>query len=157
MPAPHQFGSRAAKVAFTSVLVAPAARRAMRVESEYRRGGTLAYFPADDVHRAHVIGRCEPSTGIEPFSRLTAQVMTTEPHASPGRVFWIVDNAASHRNWAAARLNDAYPNAHMVHLPVHASWLNQGEVYFSEGHGVVALTVADTRYGVPSGIMARLR
>ncbi|MEV6324918.1 IS630 family transposase [Nocardia sp. NPDC051787] len=110
----------------------PAAGRPMRVESEYRRGGTLAYFAAYDVHRAHVVGRCEPTTGIEPFSRLTAQVMTQEPYASARRVFWIVDNGASHRNWAAAaRLNDAYPNAHMVHLPVHASWLNQVEVYFS--------------------------
>ena len=27
--------------------------------------------------------------------------------------------------WAAARLADAYPNAQMVYLPVHASWLNQ--------------------------------
>ncbi|MFF3575290.1 IS630 family transposase, partial [Nocardia jiangxiensis] len=110
----------------------PAARRPMRVESEYQRGGTLAYFAAYDVHRAHVLGRCEPTTGIEPFARLTAQVMTTEPYASARRVFWIVDNGASHRNWAAAkRLNDAYPNAHMVHLPVHASGLNQVEVYFS--------------------------
>ena len=110
----------------------PAARRPMRVESEYQRGGTLAYFAAYDVHRAHVIGRCEPTTGIDPFSRLTTQVMMTEPYASARRVFWIVDNGASHRNWAAAkRLNDAYPNAHMVHLPVHASWLNQVEVYFS--------------------------
>jgi transposase len=110
----------------------PAAGRPMRVESEYRRRGTLAYFAAYDVHRAHVIGRCEPTTGIEPFARLTTQVMTTEPYAGARRVFWIVDNGASHRNWAAAkRLNDAYPNAHMVHLPVHASWLNQVEVYFS--------------------------
>jgi Homeodomain-like domain len=36
----------------------------MRVESEYTRGGTLAYFAAYDVHRAQVIGRCEPTTGI---------------------------------------------------------------------------------------------
>ena len=43
-----------------------------------------------------------------------------------------MDNGASHRNWAAAdRLSSAYPNAQMVHLPVHASWLNQVEVYFS--------------------------
>ncbi len=110
----------------------PTARRAMRVESEYRRDGTLAYFAAYDVHSAHVIGRCEPSTGIAPFSRLTAQVMTAEPYAGARRVFRIVDNGVSHRNWAApARLADAYPNAHMVYLPVHASWLNQVEVYFS--------------------------
>jgi hypothetical protein len=78
------------------------------------------------------MGRCEPSTGIKPFTALVDQVMTTEPYASAKRVFWVVDNGASHRNWAAAaRLNNAYPNAQMVHLPVHASWLNQVEVYFS--------------------------
>jgi hypothetical protein len=32
---------------------------------------------------------------------------------------------------AASRLSSAYPNAQMVHLPVHASWLNQVEVCFS--------------------------
>jgi transposase len=112
--------------------MAPATRRPMRVEAEYIRGGTLAYFAAYDVHRAHVISRCEPTTGMVPFSRLVDQVMTTEPYASARRVFWVVDNGASHRNWAAAaRMNDAYPNAHMVHLPVHASWLNQVEIYFS--------------------------
>ena len=29
------------------------------------------------------------------------------------------------------RMSRAYPNAILVHLPVHASWLNQVEVYFS--------------------------
>jgi transposase len=110
----------------------PGPRRAVRAESEYARGGTLAYLAAYDVHRAQVIGRCEPSTGIRPFTALVDQVMSTEPYASARRVFWIVDNGASHRNWAAAsRLTGAYPNAQMIHLPVHASWLNQIEVYFS--------------------------
>jgi len=105
----------------------------MRVEAEYARGGTLAYFAAYDVHRAQVFGRCEATTGMAPFARLVEHVMTTEPYASARRVFWVVDNGASHRNWAAAaRMNDAYPNAHMVHLPVHASWLNQVEIYFSD-------------------------
>lgn len=110
----------------------PDTRRPMRVESEYARRGTLAYFAAYDVHHAQVLGRCETTTGIDPFSRLVEQVMTTEPYASARQVFWVVDNGASHRNWAAAaRMNDAWPNAHMVHLPVHASWLNQVEIYFS--------------------------
>ena len=70
------------------------------------------------------------ATGIKPFTALVNQVMTAEPYASAKRVFWVVDNGASHRNWAAAaRMRDVYPNAQMVHLPVHASWLNQ--VYFS--------------------------
>jgi len=110
----------------------PAPGRAMRAESEYARGGTLAYLAAYDVHHAHVTGRCEPTTGIKPFTALVNQVMATEPYTSARRVFWVVDNGASHRNWAAAaRLNDAWPNAQMVHLPVHASWLNQIEIYFS--------------------------
>ncbi|WP_327092550.1 transposase [Nonomuraea sp. NBC_01738] len=110
----------------------PAQGRAIRIESEYHRLGTLAYLAAYDVHRARVMGRCEPSTGIKPFTALVDQVMRSEPYASARRVFWVVDNGSSHRNWAAAaRLSDAYPNAHMVHLPVHASWLNQVEVYFS--------------------------
>jgi transposase len=103
--------------------------RAMRVEHEYVRGGTLAYLAAYDVHRAKVFGRCEPTTGIVSFAALVDQVMTTEPYASARRVFWLVDNGSSHRGWAAAdRLTDAYPNAQMIHLPIHASWLNQVSV-----------------------------
>jgi DDE superfamily endonuclease len=110
----------------------PGPGRPMRAESEYRRFGTLASLAACDVHRAQVIGRCEATTGIRPFTALADQVMAAEPYASARRVFWIVDNGASHRNWAAAaRLSDAHPNAQMVHLPVHASWLNQVEVCFS--------------------------
>ena len=56
--------------------LAPGQARAMRVEHDYRRGGALAYLAAWDVHRGQVIGRCEDTTGIEPFSRLVTQVMT---------------------------------------------------------------------------------
>jgi DDE superfamily endonuclease len=110
----------------------PAPHRAMRVEHEYDRGGALAYLAAWDVHRAKIIGRCEPTTGIEPFRRLVTQVMSTEPYASARRVFWVVDNGSSHRGEAAAaRLTNDWPNATLVSLPVHASWLNQIEIYFS--------------------------
>ncbi|HET6919388.1 MAG TPA: IS630 family transposase [Jiangellaceae bacterium] len=112
--------------------LAPGQARAMRVEHDYRRGGALAYLAAWDVHRGQVIGRCEDSTGIEPFARLVAQVMTTEPYAYADRVFWIVDNGSSHRGQASIdRMHQAWPNAHLVHLPVHTSWLDQCEIYFS--------------------------
>lgn len=53
--------------------------------------------------------------------------MTQEPYASAKRVRWIVDNGSSHRGQKAAdRLTTAFPNAVLVHTPVHASWLNQG-------------------------------
>jgi transposase len=112
--------------------LAPGQARAMRVEHDYRRGGALAYLAAWDVHRGQVIGRCEDSTGIEPFARLVEQVMTAEPYACADRVFWIVDNGSSHRGQASIdRMTTAWPNAHLVHLPVHASWLDQCEIYFS--------------------------
>ena len=102
------------------------------VEFEYRRGGTLAYLAAWDVHHAKLFDRVAPKTGIEPFGRLVEQVMTCEPYASARRVFWIVDNGSSHAGRrSVARLRERWPNAHLVHLPIHASWLNQIELYFS--------------------------
>jgi transposase len=110
----------------------PGKARAMRIEHDYDRGGALAYLAAWDVHRGQVTGRCEPTTGIAPFSRLVKQVMTAEPYASADRVFWIVDNGSSHRGAASVtRMATAWPNAHLIHLPAHASWLDQAEIYFS--------------------------
>jgi transposase len=110
----------------------PGRARAMRVEHDYQRRGALAYLAAWDVHRGQVTGRCEDTTGIEPFSRLVDQVMSSQPYASADRVFWITDNGSSHRGLAAIdRMHAAWPNAHLVHTPVHASWLNQAEIYFS--------------------------
>jgi DDE superfamily endonuclease len=102
------------------------------VEFEYRRGGTLAYLAAWDIHHARLFDRVEAKTGIDPFGRLVEQVMTTEPYASARRVFWIVDNGSSHAgNASIRRIESRFENARLVHLPIHASWLNQIELYFS--------------------------
>ncbi|MBP2373226.1 IS630 family transposase [Paeniglutamicibacter psychrophenolicus] len=112
--------------------LAPGPGRATRIEFEYSRGGTLAYLAAYDVHRGLVAGSIAPSTGIAPFMALAGQVMAAEPYASAHRVFWVVDNGSSHnRAPSIARMSAAWPNATLVHLPVHASWLNQVEIYFS--------------------------
>jgi len=106
--------------------------RGQRVEHEYERKGAWAYLAAWDVHRAKVFGRVEQKTGIEPFGRLIDQVMRREPYRSARRVFWIVDGGSSHhRSTFPDRLQDQHPNAHAIVLPVHASWLNQIEIYFS--------------------------
>jgi hypothetical protein len=60
------------------------------------------------------------------------QVMAQQPYHSAPRVFIIVDNGSDHRGQAAiGRLARAWPNAIMIHTPVHASWLNQAEIFFS--------------------------
>lgn len=104
----------------------------MRVEHEYERCGAWVYLAALDVHRAKLFGRCEAKSGIKPFDRLVEQVMTQPPYHEARRVFWILDNGSSHRGQRSiARLQQKYPRLVPVHGPVHASWLNQIEIYFS--------------------------
>jgi DDE superfamily endonuclease len=112
--------------------LAPTSGRPIYLEHEYARCGAWAYIAAWDVHRAKLFGRCERKTGIAPFERLVAQVMRQQPYRSARRVFWIVDNGSSHRGKPAIdRLKAKWPNIVLVHTPVHASWLNQIETYFS--------------------------
>lgn len=110
----------------------PCPGQAGRVEHAYERRGALAYSVAWDVRRAKVFGLCGPTTGIEPFRRLVDRVMGQEPYRSARRVFGVADNGSSHRGQAAIRrLSEWHANAALVHTPVHASWLNQAEIYFS--------------------------
>jgi len=105
---------------------------AQRVEFEYKRQGTVAYHAAWDVFQGRVFGRVAPNTCIATFNRLVDLVMTQVPYQTAGRVFWIVDGgSAHHRNTFPTRLSDMHANAVAVSLPVHASWLNQIEIYFS--------------------------
>jgi hypothetical protein len=103
-----------------------------RVEFEYERLGTVAYHAAWDVFRARIFGLVVPTTCIVTFNQLIDQVMTQAPYQNSSRTFWIVDGGrAHHPKTFPARLQGLYPNAVAVPLPVHASWLNQIEIYFS--------------------------
>ena len=93
----------------------PAPGRRIYVEHEYVRAGALAYLAAWDAQRAKLFGRCERKS-------------------SARRVFLIADNGFPHCGQPASdRLRAKWPNIVLVHTPVHASWLNQIEVYFSVG------------------------
>ena len=132
----------------------PDCGKPIRMENDYKRTclcrarhgrkvGTVAYLSALDVFSGHIFGRVDEKTGIVPFQKLVDLVMEQEPYACADRVFWIVDNGSSHYTTTfPKRLADAYDNAIAVHLPtclcvwharrqVHASWLNQIEIYFS--------------------------
>ena len=110
----------------------PAPNRPTKVEHEYFREGAWTYLAAWDVHRAKIFGRCEIKHGMAPVERLVSDVMNQEPYKSARRVFWIMDNCSAHRGQKAIdRFRAKWPNAILVHTPVHASWLNQIEIYFS--------------------------
>ena len=112
---------------------APAAPgKPVRVEHEYVRHGALALLAGLDVHTGKVFASTPATTGIKPFMNLIGQVMSHPEYGNAPRVFVIVDNGSDHRGQAAIdRLARAHPNAIMIHTPVHASWLNQIEIFFS--------------------------
>ena len=106
--------------------------RGQRVEHEYERKGALCYLAAWDARRAKLFDRCAPKDGIVPFDQLVEQFMSVAPYSKAQRVFVIVDNGSAHRGQASIkRLQGAWKNLILVHTPVHASWLNQAEIYLS--------------------------
>ena len=111
----------------------PKSNEGQRVEFEYKRkGAPCCYIAAWDVRRGKLFGRCEARSGILSFDRLVQEVMEQEPYHCAKRIFWIVNNGSSHRGESAAhRLQEKWPNLVLIHLPIHASWLNQIEIYFS--------------------------
>ena len=106
--------------------------RPVRYEHEYKRKGSLALLAGLDVRTGQVFASTPLTTGIKPFMDLAGQVMARPEYKDAPRVFVIVDNGSDHRGQAAVtRLARAHPNAIMIHTPVHASWLNQIEIFFS--------------------------
>lgn len=113
-------------------VVPPSPNHVVLVDSEYKRAGTVAYLAAMDVASGRAFGQVVEKTGIAPFDEFVAEVMQQEPYCSADRVYWIVDNGCSHQpKTFPERLAARFPNAIAVHLPIHASWLNQAEIYFS--------------------------
>jgi hypothetical protein len=103
-----------------------------KIEHEYQRMGALCYLAAWDARRARIFDRCAPKDGIEPFDALVAQFMSVVPYTRAQRVFLVIDNSSAHRGKRSIdRLQSAWPNLIVVHTPIHASWLNQAEIYFS--------------------------
>ena len=103
----------------------------MRVEHEYVRHGALALLAGLDVHTGQVYASTPGTTGITPF-------MNTSARSWNGRVQERAPGVhrrgqrSDHRGQASAdRLRAAHPNAILIHTPVHASWLNQVEIFFS--------------------------
>ena len=106
--------------------------RGQRVEHEYEREGALCYLAAWDARRAKVFDRCARKDGIVPFDVLVDQFMSQPPYKQAQRVFVIVDNGSAHRGQRSIdRLQGSWTNLILVHTPIHASWLNQAEIYFS--------------------------
>lgn len=85
-----------------------------------------------DVFGGKVCGECVPSVTKPVSYRFVGKVTGQRDYREAHRVFWILDNGTCHRtDKQIIELERLYPNVIVVNLPTHASWLKQGEVYFS--------------------------
>lgn len=106
-------------------------------EFEYRRHGTAVLLALMEIGSGRVFHETVKKNGIAPFRALLQRVVEQEPYRTADRLFFVVDNGGSHsRQKFQARLEEwfprpEYPEIIAVHLPKHASWLNQVELFFS--------------------------
>lgn len=107
-------------------------RGEVRREYEYRRGGTLQLLGAFEVGTGRVHGRVVKRRDAKALTSFVDDLV----RRYPGRTIYIVwDNLNIHhdgpdKRWTRfARRHRG--RVHFVHTPLHASWMNQIEVWFS--------------------------
>ena len=103
----------------------------VRKEFAYRRNGTSTLLAAFDIRSGEVYGECRP--------RRTAadllEFMETLASTICGKIVIIWDNLNIHHEGKDKRwttFNERHGGRFtFVHTPIHASWLNQVEIWFS--------------------------
>lgn len=100
----------------------------VRREFEYARNGTQTLIAAFDTRTGEVFGRCWRRTarGVERFLEALAKKY---PH---GEVYIVWDNLNVHSGHVIDAFNARHGGRfHFVYTPLHASWMNQIEIWFS--------------------------
>jgi len=113
--------------------------RPARQEFEYVCHGTVSIVAALDVRTGQTVTEAILRNDSVTFQRFLSMLDT---HIDPAKQIHIVlDNGSSHVAKATRAWLAAHPRWHVHWTPVHASWLNQVELYFS------ALTRRVVRHG----------
>jgi transposase len=106
-----------------------ASGRATRKEFEYRRRGTRTLIASFNTRTGEVLAECGPT-------RTANDVLAHMEHVAEryptGQVYIIWDNLNIHHGPRWEAFNERHGGRfHFVHTPLHASWVNQIEVWFS--------------------------
>jgi transposase len=114
----------------------PKPGRPGRYEAEYIRHGTQSLLASFDIKTGHVVPRCGPTRTAEDLLALLEQVASEYQDAKRIIVLW--DNLNIHHDGKANRWT-AFNERHggkfeFRYTPLHASWVNQVEVFFSILH-----------------------
>lgn len=101
-----------------------------RWEFEYRRQGTRCLTAAFNVHTGEVVGRCTPRrTKADLIAFMEDEVVPAYP-TQQVHIVW--DNLNTHHGAHWDDFNRRHGNRFRFHYtPIHASWCNQVELWFS--------------------------
>ncbi|MGA7539362.1 MAG: IS630 family transposase [Steroidobacteraceae bacterium] len=100
----------------------------LRKEFEYVRNGTSTLIAAFNIQTGEVFGGCwrRTAAGIDRFLEALAK------RHPDGDVYLVWDNLNVHKGAAIDAFNARHGGRfHFVYTPLHASWMNQVEIWFS--------------------------
>ena len=101
-----------------------------RLEHTYKRVGALHLFAAFDTRTGKVYARTEARKRQVGFMAFLSQLEQELP-ASKTRVYLVLDNLKVHKGRLVQAWFAAHPRFVCHFLPVHCSWMNQVEQWFS--------------------------
>lgn len=104
--------------------------RAGTMTHDYKRHGVTTLFAALDVQTGSVIHECMPRHRTAEFLRFARKVVRSVPKELD--VYFILDNASTHKTPEVTRWLEKNPRVHFYFVPTSASWLNLVERLFSE-------------------------
>ena len=102
----------------------------VRLEHEYKRKGALNLFAAFDTRTGEVIGVCRKRKRQIEFIELLEAIDRAMP-PSTTVIHVVCDNVRTHKGKVVRAWLAAHPRFHFHFTPVHCSWMNQVEQWFS--------------------------
>lgn len=102
----------------------------VRVEHEYARAGALNLLAAFDTRTGEVIGICRRRKRMIELIELLEEIDRRMPD-SVTTIHLVCDNVITHRGKLVRAWLAKHPRFRMHHTPVHCSWMNQIEQWFS--------------------------
>ncbi len=102
----------------------------VQLEHEYQRKGALNLFAAFDTRTGDVIGICRRRKRQAEFIELLEEIDRATPSTTT-LIHIICDNVSTHKGKLARAWLANHPRFQFHFTPVHCSWMNQVEQWFS--------------------------
>lgn len=102
----------------------------VRLEFEYERAGALHLFAAFDTRSGKVTGLCSTNKRAEEFVSFLEHIDESTP-ATVTTIHLVLDNLRVHKSKRVNAWLAEHPRFQFHFPPVHCSWMNQVEQWFS--------------------------